>query len=223
MNRPYCTLFMSQSLDGKISTGVGTNMDFDKDIPTLISGMEEYYEAEQHTDKWSMLSGATCVKLGANEGKFAKTPHKCKHVVIDSHKLTQSGINHIADNCQFMVLITDNTYPDRIADRDNLAIVNMVVGYSFATCLSVLYERFDIQRLTVQTGGTLNAKLLRNGLIDEVYVFIAPIIIGGKDTPTIADGESFNNPAQLRYASKLELKSVQTHASGFLSLRYICK
>ena len=38
--------------------------------------------------------------------------------------------------------------------------------------------------MTVQSGGTMNAHLLRLGLIDRLSVVVAPILIGGKDTLT---------------------------------------
>ena len=35
MDRPVTTLFMLESLDGKISTGAGDNLDIDKDFPKI--------------------------------------------------------------------------------------------------------------------------------------------------------------------------------------------
>ena len=35
MNRPITTLFMLESLDGKISTGNSDNLDVDKDFPKI--------------------------------------------------------------------------------------------------------------------------------------------------------------------------------------------
>jgi riboflavin biosynthesis pyrimidine reductase len=35
--------------------------------------------------------------------------------------------------------------------------------------------------MTIQSGGTLNAKWVRLGLVDEVSVVIAPLLVGGKD------------------------------------------
>ena len=48
-----------------------------------------------------------------------------------------------------------------------------------------------IQRIMVEGGGTLIGGLIRAGLVDEIYAYIGNIIIGGKDAPTLADGEGF--------------------------------
>ena len=46
MNRPITTLFMLESLDGKISTGNSDNLDVDKDFPKIngVKAREEYHE-----------------------------------------------------------------------------------------------------------------------------------------------------------------------------------
>ena len=53
MNRPITTLFMLESLDGKISTGSNDNFDVDKDflkIDGVKEGLHQYYELEENTD-----------------------------------------------------------------------------------------------------------------------------------------------------------------------------
>ena len=47
MNRPITTLFMLESLDGKISSGASDNFDADKDFPKINGvkeGLHQYYE-----------------------------------------------------------------------------------------------------------------------------------------------------------------------------------
>ena len=43
-----------------------------------------------------------------------------------------------------------------------------------------------INRLLVEGGGTLNEELLKQNLVDEISVYIAPLIFGGADAPTFA-------------------------------------
>jgi 2,5-diamino-6-(ribosylamino)-4(3H)-pyrimidinone 5'-phosphate reductase len=45
-----------------------------------------------------------------------------------------------------------------------------------------------IRSVLVEGGGTLNAELLRLGLVDELTIYIAPKIFGGASSPTLADG-----------------------------------
>ncbi len=45
-----------------------------------------------------------------------------------------------------------------------------------------------VNRLMVEGGGTLNFELLRLGLVDELTMYIAPMIFGGASAPTPAAG-----------------------------------
>ena len=70
MKRPFTTLFMLMSVDGKISTGATDKLDVDKDFPKisgLKEGLSQYYEIEQTTDLWSFNTGRVQAKMGVNE------------------------------------------------------------------------------------------------------------------------------------------------------------
>ena len=72
MNRPITTLFMLESLDGKISTGSTDNLDVDKDYPKIDGvkeGLHQYYELEKKTDYFSLNTGKVMAKIGVNSRK----------------------------------------------------------------------------------------------------------------------------------------------------------
>lgn len=50
-----------------------------------------------------------------------------------------------------------------------------------------------IERLLVEGGGEVNMAFLREGFMDEIYVTISPVIIGGSNAPTPVDGEGFTS------------------------------
>jgi 2,5-diamino-6-(ribosylamino)-4(3H)-pyrimidinone 5'-phosphate reductase len=74
-----------------------------------------------------------------------------------------------------------------------------------------------IRRLLVEGGGTLNFELLRLGLVDEVRVFIAPLVLGGASAPTLADGAGLVRDQ----AIKLRPAEVEQWEDGGLLLRYM--
>lgn len=51
-----------------------------------------------------------------------------------------------------------------------------------------------LKRLLVMGGGKLMAALLAEGLINDLYLTICPVLIGGKTAPTPVDGEGFTLP-----------------------------
>lgn len=62
-----------------------------------------------------------------------------------------------------------------------------------------------IDSVLVEGGGELDWSLLESGLVDELYVFIAPKIIGGRDAKGPVGGTGFSRMAD---ALKLEIDSV---------------
>ncbi len=60
--------------------------------------------------------------------------------------------------------------------------------------LSTRGSRLQIERLVIMGGGELVASLLANNLIDELYLTICPLLIGGKTAPTPAGGLGFTLP-----------------------------
>jgi 2,5-diamino-6-(ribosylamino)-4(3H)-pyrimidinone 5'-phosphate reductase len=67
-----------------------------------------------------------------------------------------------------------------------------------------------IQRLMVEGGGTLIAGLIQAGLVNEIYTFIGNIIIGGKDAPTLADGEGFVREPEFCRLTLIESRRIES-------------
>ena len=74
-----------------------------------------------------------------------------------------------------------------------------------------------IRRVLVEGGGTLNFELLRLGLVDEVQVFVGPLVLGGASAPTLADGDGLVRDQ----AITLRLADVEQWQDGGLVLRYM--
>ena len=66
----------------------------------------------------------------------------------------------------------------------------------------------------------MNAILVREGLIDEVSVVVAPLLVGGNGTPTLMDGESLGSRSELNKIKALELLEAKTLENSYLHLKY---
>ncbi|HOL18502.1 MAG TPA: dihydrofolate reductase family protein, partial [Bacillota bacterium] len=74
-----------------------------------------------------------------------------------------------------------------------------------------------VTSLLVEGGGTLNYSLLEAGLVDKLYLFIAPLIIGGKNSPTPFAGEG---AASLNNAWRLERVEIKQFDQDLLVIGY---
>lgn len=222
MDRPVVTLFMLMSVDGKISTGASDDLDVDKDFPKIAGvkeGLHQYYEIEQTTDLWSLNSGRVQAKIGVNR---AKTPDKTpvSFVVIDNRHLTEHGIRYFCALSKEFVLITSNEkHPAFEVEEENLHIIYQR-ELSPEDALRRLKREYGCERITLQTGGTLNGLFLREKLIDHIDIVVAPILIGGRDTSTLIDGRSLLSEGELSELGVLRLREFDVLENSYLRLRY---
>lgn len=222
MKKPITTLFLLTSVDGKISTGACDELDFDRDLPLIAGvgeGLHQYYEIEQTTDLWSLNSGRVMAKIGANVRELPeKSP--VSFVIIDNTHLTERGVRFMCAWAKNFVLVTTNkNHPAFSVDATNLHII-LQETLSLSAMLEKLYAEFDCDRITVQSGGTLNSLFLREGLLDFVDIVIAPVLVGGKDTSTLIDGKSLTAREELSGLGVLKLQDCIVLENSYLRLRY---
>lgn len=222
MDRPVTTLFMLMSVDGKISTGATDDLDVDKDFPKiagLTEGLHQYYEIEQTTDLWSFNSGRVQAKIGVNTKEMPnKTP--VSFVVLDNSHLNENGIRYFCALSKNFVLVTSNDkHPAFSMEESNLHIVYQK-ELLLKDALITLKSEYGCERITIQTGGTLNGLFLREKLFDYVDIVVAPVLIGGKDTSTLIDGKSLVSQSELSQLGVLKLQECVMLENSYLRLRY---
>jgi 2,5-diamino-6-(ribosylamino)-4(3H)-pyrimidinone 5'-phosphate reductase len=77
-------------------------------------------------------------------------------------------------------------------------------------------KELGVNRLMVEGGGTLNFELLRLGLVDQLSMYIAPMIFGGESAPTAAAGSGVARGE----AISLKLVYSEVHDDGGVVLQY---
>lgn len=141
-------------------------------------------------------------------------------VVIDNQHLNEHGIRYFCALSKKFVLVTTN--PDHPAfqlDQDNLHII-FQKELSLKGVLVKLKSEHGCERITIQTGGTLNGMFLREKLFDYLDIVVAPILIGGKDTSTLMDGKSLLSDSELSKLGVLKLKECTVLEDSYIRLRY---
>ena len=222
MNQPTTTLFMLMSVDGKISTGATDEMDVDQDFPQIAGlkdGLYQYYQIEQSTDLWSFNTGRVQAKMGVNT---ADMPDKIpvSFVLLDNSHLNEHGVRYFcAKSKQFVLITTNKNHPAFHVKEENLHII-FQEKLSLTAALMILKEQFGCDRLTIQSGGTVNALFLREKLFNFVDVVVAPVLIGGKDTTTLIDGHSLQSRDELNQLGVLRLIEATPLQDSYLRLRY---
>ncbi|MFK7780549.1 MAG: dihydrofolate reductase family protein [Candidatus Gracilibacteria bacterium] len=230
MKSPINTLFLLQSLDGKIKPGdsgdtenLSQGREFAK-IKGLQEGIKQYYELEQKTDLHSLNTGRVMKKIGINRKDFKFNIYsEMNFIIVDNKHLNKIGIEKLAKSLKKVYFITKNKNHlsfELQKDYKNIEILYYENEIDFIDMMDKLKNFYNIDKITIQSGGTLNAELLKNNLIDKISIVIAPVLIGGKDTPSLVDGESIHNIEELNKLKVLKFKKVAQLENGYLHLEY---
>ena len=223
---PVTTLFMLESLDGKINSGNNDSLDVDRDwcnIEGVKEGLHQYYEIEETTDYYSLNTGRVMAKIGVNEKKEYRDKIDIEFIIIDNKPhLNEKGIDYLCHWVKRLLLITTNKnhIAYSLKDKyDNLEILSYD-ELDLRKMLIDLKSKYNVDRITIQSGGNLNGLFLRNNLIDYVHVLIAPILVGGSDTSTLIDGKSITSPNELNKLKALKLEECNKLDDSYIELKY---
>jgi 2,5-diamino-6-(ribosylamino)-4(3H)-pyrimidinone 5'-phosphate reductase len=96
--------------------------------------------------------------------------------------------------------------------RDVNRIVAGENGIDLARALILLRNRFKVRTIRVDSGGTLNAALLQEGLVDELSLLVHPVLAGTSAKPLFAGGQPLVSTFRLFRTSRFP--------GGLVWLRY---
>ncbi|AGB31140.1 5-amino-6-(5-phosphoribosylamino)uracil reductase [Natrinema pellirubrum DSM 15624] len=119
-------------------------------------------------------------------------PANPARVVVDSSGRTPTDAAVLDDAATTYCCLSEAASVDRraaLADAAEL-ITAGEERVDLLRAFAVLQEA-GLERVMVEGGGELIFSLFEAGLVDELRTFVGPTIIGGRDAPTLADGEGF--------------------------------
>lgn len=224
--KPITTLFMLESLDGKINSGNNDTLDVDKDwckITGVKEGLNQYYEIEETTDLYSLNTGRVMAKIGVNNRLTEPPKIDCSFVIIDNKPhLNEQGIIYLSKWVQKLILVTTNKNHPAYQLKNNYNNID-ILSYDKLDLNKLLEDlslKYNVEYLTIQSGGTLNGLFLRENLIDYVHIVIAPILVGGRDVPTLIDGNAITSIDELNKLKALELIECKQLNNSYIELKY---
>ena len=157
--------------------------------------------------------------MGINR-KEPPTKSPISFVILDNHHLTEQGVRYFCAWAKTFVLITsNNSHPAFDVKEENLHII-LQEKTDLRDALIRLKKKYGCERLTVQSGGTVNGLFLREKLFDFVDLIVAPVLIGGKDTSSLIDGSSLMSREELSGLGVLKLESCTVLEDSYIRLRY---
>lgn len=222
--RTYNTLFMLSSVDGKISTGENDERDFDKDLKTisgLKEGLPQYYSLEQKTDLHSFNTGRVMAKVGWNNPKRKNMKLPVSFIILDNTHLDVVGVKNLSESLERLYIITKNPHhPAFRVKQNNLEVLYYKNQVNFKDLFQRLKSKYKIQKVTIQSGATVNSILIREKLIDRISLVMCPALVGGERTPSLIGGKTLETEKELKKIGVLKLRKVNSLKNSYLHVIY---
>ncbi len=247
MERPHVSLYVSASIDGRITLAPNRTM-FDMDERDSSLGteeewekfserMEEIYEPGVWMDGSNMLvkEGAELRELEEYDGDpenlyedflpndvIEDPDRKGWLAVVDGRGRVRGGYKGEEDK-HIIHLVSHGVHPDYLAFLRENDIPYLIAGedrVDLRKVLEKLSSKLEVENVITSSGGKLSGALLGKGLLDEINIRFNPVIIGGFETPSLFDSPELEKD---EWPEDLEFIDGNMEDDGHIWVRYRVK
>jgi diaminohydroxyphosphoribosylaminopyrimidine deaminase / 5-amino-6-(5-phosphoribosylamino)uracil reductase len=190
--RPFVILKLAQTLDGKIATAAGDSR--------WISSVK----ARRYSHRLRAEVDAVMVGIGTLQRDdprltartVSKQQRQPVRVVLDSHLRIPAEARLLRQKPPEKTWIATTPHADRgrIQALERLGVKVLMVkecrGRVDLSDLMRLFGEMQVMSVLVEGGSELNASALQEGIVDKVFFFMAPRIMGGQDSKGSIGGRS---------------------------------
>lgn len=223
MNRPFVFINVAMTADGKIDTserkGSAISSKRDKERVDMLRAEADAVLVGGKT-LLEELPKLTVKSETLREGRIhqGRPPNPIKVGVVTVADIPIDSDFVKAGDARVVIFTTHRTSKEQLEHLRTHGVevfVDDAPRVDLVKMMSTLKE-IGVGRLMVEGGGTMNFELLRLGLVDELTLYIAPMIFGGANAPTLADGLGVPRDA----AIEMHLQNIQQWDDGGVVLKY---
>lgn len=206
---PFVALKTAMTLDGKIATAAGQSQ--------WITNEASRYETHRLRDVYDGILVGINTALADNPSLTTRLKEyqgrNPVRIVVDSRARLPLESKLVTDGAaRTIVAVTAGAPADRVEALRSAGVEIIVAGSGDHVDMHSLMEQLGAMKIAsvlVEGGGSVNFSLLQAGLVDRVYAFIAPKLVGGRNALTPVEGDGFR---ELKDA--VELEDIQLRQLG---------
>lgn len=224
---PFVLINVATTVDGKLAPSTRKFVPFG-------SGRDQRLLLELRATADAVMAGARTVdlmpvSLGTGGPKYRGlrlrrrlSEHNLRVVVSGAATLNPNAAIFKKRFSPIIVLVSGSAPRSRVERLRRVADEVQAFGKTdldFRAALTWLHRRHRVKRLLCEGGGQVNDALFRAGLVDEIHQTLCPLVLGGHNAPTMADGLGVR---LVREATQLRLQSLKRLGSElFLVYRVV--
>ncbi|MBU1862089.1 MAG: bifunctional diaminohydroxyphosphoribosylaminopyrimidine deaminase/5-amino-6-(5-phosphoribosylamino)uracil reductase RibD [Candidatus Omnitrophica bacterium] len=212
--RPFVTVKMAQSLDGKSATRTG-----DSQWISGITSRTGVHQLRKNVD--AVLVGKQTVLYDdpSLTVRFVSSTKNPARVILDTQgeiPLTKK-VFHYATRDQVIIVVSKKVSSRKIAlyQKKGISVIQAPL-YRQKIDVAFVLKRlvdFHIGTVLVEGGGNVAASFFERKLVDKMFLFCAPLIIGGMHAPTSVEG---NGVACIKKAIRFRNVSYSKSGNDYL-------
>jgi len=216
IKKPYIILSAAMTIDGKIASRTGD--------PELSDEQDwqEVHKLRSTVDAIMVGKGTILkdnpklhIKFYEHQGYYRIVVDSNLNIPIDSNVITFQPQIYPT-----IISTTENVSEEKIKQFESKKVKIIKSGKGDQVDLNNLMfmlSNFGIKSILLEGGGNLNWSFIKNDLVDEIRLTIAPWIVGGKEATSLVEGKGFDKMNQGR---KFKLINVNNR-DNYVILKYI--
>jgi 2,5-diamino-6-(ribosylamino)-4(3H)-pyrimidinone 5'-phosphate reductase len=204
---------MAMTADGKITSAT-------REYPKFTSARDKKNMDRLRAEADAVLVGAGTLRaddppLHVRDGEMREyrrslgKPEDLARIVVTSSLDLDPALRFFRKSREAKIVATVEEAPEdrarRLADVSEVWRVGR--GRVDLTALLAKLRARGVERLLVEGGGELNWELVERDQLDELYVTVAPCLLGGRHAPTLLEGKGLDMDRRMR----LRLAAVDRH------------
>jgi 2,5-diamino-6-hydroxy-4-(5-phosphoribosylamino)pyrimidine 1'-reductase len=211
LKRPFTFIISEITVDGKLTIKRGASS---KLIMEYMDEASKKFLHEQRASSDAIMVGCNTIKIDDSEltVRYAEGKNPVRVIPCSSADIPLDS-NVLNGNAPTIIATSERAKRgdiDAIKERGVEVIVCGRESVDLTLLMDKLFKR-GIRRLMVEGGPTLSWNLIKNRLVDEIKIIQMPFIVGGRDTPSLVEGEGIKSVDELIWMRLKEIKKVGRH------------
>jgi len=226
LTRPYIILNAAMTADGKIDTNTrqGAKISSEADwsrVDELRAGVDAVMVGGKTLLKEDPRLTVKSAELRQKRLEAGKSENPLKVGIVTDARISDKARFLNDGPAEVVLFTTSQTSSETLHRLMETGARVLVSGDELVDLSQAMHQlkTYGVDRLLLEGGGTLNASMFANELIDEVQIYLAPVIFAGADAPTLADGAGFGD----RESVPLALEDFKILPNGGVLLTYLTK
>ncbi len=188
-DRPHVLMMSEITADGKLTLRKGASS---KILMKYMAHETEILLHETRAACDAIMVGANTIRIDNSFLTVRLVPGKSPLRVIPCSRADiPLSSNVLGPDAPTLIAVSEQAPADKVAAIKAKGVQVAVAGsdhVELPLLMKILKEKYQVNKLMIEGGPTLNWHMLHHRLVDEIRLIHLPFIVGGSDTPSLVGG-----------------------------------